>query len=230
MSKTVSPTASRLHLGCGLNAPEGWVNVDGSWNAWVHQHPRLRALLTSLRLVSPSEAGVGWSRNILIHDLRKRLPFADDTFECVYASHMLEHLYRDDAERLVGECHRVLRTGGLIRLVVPDLKALVEDYLAHAGNGDGTTPAADCLQEAFLLREKERPRHGPLRAVYHAHADFHTHKWLYDENSLSLLLKRAGFRDIRRCRYLESRIAAIREVEDEGRLSEGTLCLEAEKA
>lgn len=230
MTTRIKPTAKRLHLGSGLKAPEGWVNIDGSWNAWMHQHPRLHSLLVSLQLVTEAEADVCWPRNILIWNLRERLPFDDGVFESVYASHLIEHLYRDDAERLVEECYRVLGPEGVIRLVVPDLKALAEDYLSQKKCDKGNYPAADSFQEMMMLRSKERPKYGPLRALYHAKADFHSHKWLYDQESLGGLLRQAGFTSIRRCRYLESKISAIHDVEDEGRLSAGTLCLEAEKS
>lgn len=39
------------------------------------------------------------------------LPFADGTFDFVYAHGVMQ--YTDDDRRLVGECHRVLRPGGL---------------------------------------------------------------------------------------------------------------------
>jgi predicted SAM-dependent methyltransferase len=44
----------------------------------------------------PSDkAEIPWSRYIYIHDVRKRLPFANNSAEAVYASHVLEHLYRE---------------------------------------------------------------------------------------------------------------------------------------
>ena len=35
-------TSKLLHLGCGLTAPAEWLNVDGSWNAWLAQRPLLK--------------------------------------------------------------------------------------------------------------------------------------------------------------------------------------------
>ena len=223
------PTAKRLHLGCGLNAPQGWVNIDGSWNARLHRHPRFLSFLVALRLVSKIEAEANWPRNIMTWDLRKPLPFENTVFEAIYASHMLEHLYYDEATQLLKECHRVLHSGGLIRLVVPDLQALVEDYLSRKSAGNEMALAANDLLEMMLLRPKQRPNHGSIRTIYHMTTDFHSHKWLYDQESLGQLLSHTGFINIRRCGYLESRIAGISEVEEENRLAEGTLCLEAGK-
>lgn len=227
--KPQKPTASRLHLGCGSKAPPGWVNIDGSWNARLHKYPRFLSLLVALRLVSQQEAEANWSRNIMTWDLRNPLPFDSAVFDAIYASHLLEHLYYDEATQLLNECHRVMRPGGLIRLVVPDLRALVEDYLSRKIEGDEQARAADGLLEMMMLRSKQRPHHGPIRTFYQATADFHSHKWLYDQDSLGQLLSVAGFINSRRCGYLESAIDDISEVEEESRLAKGTLCLEAQR-
>src|SRR5687767_5813097 len=98
-----------LHLGCGLTAPPEWVNVDGSWNAWFAKRPRVRRALGLLRLVPRKQAEVPWPTNVKRVDLRGRLPFPDASFDAVYSSHTLEHLYRDEAIALLRESHRVLK-------------------------------------------------------------------------------------------------------------------------
>jgi hypothetical protein len=40
-----------LNLRCGLQAPPGWINVGGSWNARLVKSPRLQRLLSSFRLL-----------------------------------------------------------------------------------------------------------------------------------------------------------------------------------
>ncbi len=77
------------------------------------------------------------SRGALAHDLRAPLPLAADSFDFVYHSHVLEHLEKADARRLLSECHRVLKPGGTVRVVVPDLESKARLYLeklsaAHA--------------------------------------------------------------------------------------------------
>lgn len=48
---------------------------------------------------------------------RQKLPFEDDTFEYVYASHILEHI--DDVAEVVYEIHRVLKPGGILEIRTP---------------------------------------------------------------------------------------------------------------
>lgn len=50
----------RLNLGCGPNAPAGWLNVDGSWNAWLSNHTYLRKTLTTFGVITKNSPGAQW--------------------------------------------------------------------------------------------------------------------------------------------------------------------------
>ena len=69
-------------------------------------------------------------------NLLGRLPIADDTADLVYSSHFLEHIPRDQVAPFVQECWRILKPGGLLRLVVPDLENLCRTYLHHRDQGE----------------------------------------------------------------------------------------------
>src|SRR5262249_18700565 len=69
--------------------------------------------------------------NIMVHNLAKDIPFESDSVDVVYHSHMLEHLDRDVAGKFLLEVKRVLKPGGICRIVVPDLEMAVRVYLAH---------------------------------------------------------------------------------------------------
>lgn len=70
-------------------------------------------------------------------DLRGPLPFEDESVDVCYASHVLEHLGRNEARALLAECYRVIRKDGIIRLVVPDLESIVRDYLRIMEEAEG---------------------------------------------------------------------------------------------
>lgn len=91
-----------LNIGCGDTYHPGWVNID----------------------VKPA------SKEILYHDVVTPLPFEGGCFDACYCSHVLEHLSLDEARFLLCEIHRVLKPGGVIRLVVPDLEGVVRAYLS----------------------------------------------------------------------------------------------------
>jgi SAM-dependent methyltransferase len=68
-------------------------------------------------------------RAIVGHDLRRPLPYDDETFEGAYSEHALEHLFPNDANQLLREVRRVLKPGSIFRCAVPDLQKYVDFYL-----------------------------------------------------------------------------------------------------
>jgi predicted SAM-dependent methyltransferase len=222
----------KVNLGCGPNAPPGWLNVDGSWNAWFSNHPHLRKAFETVGVIGPN-LGAHWNVRPLVHDLTKPLPFQTGTISAIYGSHVLEHLYQTDAKRLLVECERVLKPGGVIRLVVPDLHAMVVDYLGKK-NGNSTSleraSAADHLNERLGYRSPAPPSGNFVLKFYAVWKDFHSHKWMYDSESLMRYLSLAGFGEVAEKEFRKSAIPGIEEVEDEGRVLDGAgVCVEAMK-
>jgi ubiquinone/menaquinone biosynthesis C-methylase UbiE len=227
-----SATLPRLNLGCGPNAPDGWLNVDGSWNAWFSHHRHLRKALVTVGLIPPN-FGADWKVRPIVHDLTKPLPFAANSISAVYASHVLEHLYLVDAQRLLEDCKRVLRPGGTIRLVVPDLRAMAVSYLSKKNGGSSTSEnagAADYLNARLAFRNPSPPAGNPVFRLYSLWKDFHSHKWMYDADSLAHYLQLAGFQGVGEKEFLRSDIPGIQEVEEEDRVLAGAgVCVEGRK-
>jgi ubiquinone/menaquinone biosynthesis C-methylase UbiE len=195
----------------------------------------LRRVISSLGILPAEKAQVPWSSEIFVHDIRKPLPFADGSADAVYASHVLEHLYREQGQQLIRESFRVLAPGGVVRIVVPDLNSIVQEYLGDRPFGElspsnnGLSPA-DLFNERLLMRWPSPPRHNVVMRVYEAWQDFHSHKWMYDERSLSSLIRSAGFVDVVRRNYSESLIPDVSVVEDPSRLRNGAgVCVEGRK-
>ena len=227
LRSSISP--DRVNLGCGPDAPEGWLNVDGSWNAWFTHHQRLRRVLELAGVINATNQGANWKMSPLVHDLSKPLPFSDNTFSAIYGSHVLEHLYRNQALALISECKRVLRPGGILRLVVPDLHAMVAEYLNSKNNGSSKS-AADNLNERLAFRSPAPPVGNVLSRFYAVWKDFHSHKWMYDSDSLAHYLTVAGFREVSRKEFLSSDISGIEEVEQPNRVLDGAgVCIEGKK-
>ena len=247
-------SALLLHLGCGQHVVEGWVNIDGSLSARLTNYPRVRSALKRLRL-APSHVERGWPHGIQWHDLRSPLPFPAESVQAIYSSHTLEHLYLDEADRLLRECHRVLAPGGVIRIVVPDLHAVVTAYMAARsaekerafadpdlqGSGSGATAvasvgtataprAADELNAALNFRLPVASQGSLAYRLYSAMTDFQTHKWMYDEDSLCNRLEAAGFSDVAPRALFDSRIPDIERIEQAERVVNGGLVVEGLKA
>jgi predicted SAM-dependent methyltransferase len=225
----------RLNLGCGLQTPEGWINVDGSWNARLAKRPFLRRLLTSMHFIAKDKSDIPWSSKIFIHDIRKPLPFPDGSASTIYASHVLEHLYFEEAQRLIREAYRVLGSSGILRVVVPDLNAIVQEYLGERTFGElspefGSLRPADRVNYRLLMHWPNRPAGNLLYRIYNAWQDFHSHKWMYDSDSLIALVQAAGFSEAHRRDCCQSRINDIDRVEEKSRiLNGGGVCVEAVK-
>jgi len=222
----------RVNLGCGPNAPSGWLNVDGSWNARLSNHPYFRKALETVGVVSANQ-GAQWKVKPLVHDLTKPLPFPSNSISAIYGSHVLEHLYREDAQELLLECRRVLKPAGVIRLVVPDVHAIVRDYLERK-NGNTIAAekaaAADRLNERLGYRASTAPGGKFVFKLYAVWKDFHSHKWMYDGESLAHYVSLAGFQSVRRMEFRKSDIHGIEQVEVSDRVLGGAgVCIEAIK-
>ena len=115
----ITPDGRRLlNIGCGHRFHPLWTNLD---------------------LVAADAA------HVRAHNLYEGIPFGSETFDIAYHSHFLEHLDRKMALRITGECYRVLRRKGILRVVVPDLEynarlylQCLADALNHSGQeGEG---------------------------------------------------------------------------------------------
>jgi SAM-dependent methyltransferase len=150
----------------------------------------------------------GISGPIIAHNLRKGIPFATGSVDAVYLSHLLEHIDRKDAPTFLSEILRVLRPGGIARIVVPDLLITCRNYLEsyeQAAN-DSCSPAAHeetvgALLEQSVRRTSRAIPEGAPRAVRKlatlllgdARRRGETHQWMYDDVGLSGLLTSVGF-------------------------------------
>lgn len=218
-----------VHIGCNVIAPESWVNIDGSWNAWFSRYSMVRKLLWKLRFIDEKVANYPWPKNILIWDVNKGLPFPHNSIEGIYSSHLLEHLSQSKATFFVQECYRVLKVGGRIRLVVPDLRSYIEEYVQmKKGTPESPLPANRLMERLNTCHWHDREMLSfPLR-IYRAMKDFLSHKWMYDRESLISLLQEAGFENVSEKNYLDSVIPRIADVEREDRF-EMSVCVEGYK-
>ena len=219
-NKFTQNNLEKLHLGCGLNTPSGWLNVDGSWNALFAKFRFLRKFLSKLGIIDQSKVNINWDHKIFIHDVRKPLPFKDNSFKYIYASHLLEHLYFEEAMNLLKECLRVLKPGGILRVMVPNLQEIIGRYMENKKNSNRL--AADIFVEELGFRNKQSIKGSFLYRFYFCFKDFHTHKWMYDADSLIYHLEDIGFVDIKQMEIYQSRIEDIKEIEkNKGLIIEG---------
>lgn len=96
-----------LHVGSGeLVKGEKWINID------MEEFPT-----------------VDISMNVL-----DGLPFRENSVDIVYSEHFIEHLPKDGAKSFLADVLRILKPGGVHRILTPDLRGCVDVFLK--GNWD----------------------------------------------------------------------------------------------
>ena len=89
----------KIHIGCGVNYLDGWVNCD-----------------------IQGEYDVYW-------DLLAENPFQKNTIKYVFMEHVLEHFRMHDGISICQNIYDILETGGIFRVSVPSLLSLIDGYL-----------------------------------------------------------------------------------------------------
>lgn len=130
-------------------------------------------------------------------DIRRRLPFAEGSARRILAEHVVEHLDRQrDTPRLFAELHRVLAPGGVARIVVPDAGRFLEAY----ATGDPERWRA----LGWPLESPPPDMRTPMDVLNHIFHQDGEHLYGYDFETLALVLRDAGFADVRRQQFGES--------------------------
>ena len=169
------PRPRRLNLGCGDMRPSGWLNADFATARWLVQRRRWPQ----------------WS-----FDASRRWPCDDDYFDVIHSEHVLEHFAYADGIRMLAECRRTLRKGGILRLSVPDLEKFVDAYVSLR---DGAATAS----EFHAL--------GTGVAAISKLAQCHGHLSVWDAPTLQQVLLELGFA---RAAITGYRVSAIPDVID----------------
>jgi SAM-dependent methyltransferase len=223
-----TPTGPFINVGSGPDNPPPWINIDGSWQARLAGHRWLARAGSRLLGIQIGH----WPAGVRYHDVRRGLAFQDHTVAVVYASHLLEHLHRDEALALLREARRALIPGGICRIVVPDVEAIVGWYLAHQREAVEThrEPSSDLLMGMLQLRPKTGRTAPGLVSRVRRLANLHEHKWMYDREGLLAIFREAGFVNPSAREFLDSAIPreALERVERADRVCNGAgVCVEA---
>ena len=140
----------KLHLGCGKrNFGNEWTHIDGGDFPHLHSHDILK------------------------------LPIEDEMVSVIYASHVLEYFDRQQARDILYNWKLKLKSGGILRLAVPDFKEMARLYI---NNDFSLNSFLGPLYGKMLINEREY--------IYH--------KTVYDDVSLTNLLLEIGFKTVKR--------------------------------
>lgn len=202
-NKTTMPLTQKaeyVQFGSGLCAPSQWLNFDSSLALRLQKLPVVGKLV-------PSGPFGRFPRNVKYGDIVKGLPIPDNSVELLYCSHVLEHLTLEELRHSLENCYRYLKPDGIFRLVVPDLEFMAQQYVKS------TSPEAalEFMRVTWLGKER---RQRSLASFFQEWISGSQHLWMWDYKSLSVELKKVGFKDIRRAYIGDSGISAFSKLED----------------
>lgn len=139
----------KINLGCGWrNFGKEWVHID----AGVYEH--------------------------LDHTDIINLPFDDNKVDLIYASHVIEYFNREEVLKLLHGWRKKLKSGGTLRVAVPDFGVMSKLY------SEGKFPLDNFV--------------GPLYGQMPMGDETIYHRTVYDFISIKKVLEEAGFSNIRK--------------------------------
>lgn len=104
------------------------------------------------------------SQYVTSADLLKPLPLVSESAIAVYSSHFIEHVPREHISTVLAECQRILKPGGILRLVLPDFEEMCAAYLMYRQNGEHAK--ADLLVIEIIDQSVRRYPGGELGKFY----------------------------------------------------------------
>jgi ubiquinone/menaquinone biosynthesis C-methylase UbiE len=138
----------KINMGCGWrNFGQEWIHIDG-----------------------------GDYDHLDSNDITK-LDYEDNSIDLIYASHVIEYFDREEISNILKEWIRVLKPDGVLRLAVPNFKAMANIYINSSYSLDN-----------FLGLLYGKMDMGKSK-IYH--------KTTYDFDSLKLLLKNLEMKNIK---------------------------------
>lgn len=147
----------------------GWINIDiENLGDWAKKH--------SYRFEQ-------W-------DATLGIPFKEGVVDMIYSSHFLEHLTYTQGADFLKECHRLMKVGGRIRLILPDTQLVTQDYRNE------NLGVFDELNEGCAESKTQARKLWSLLVT--------GHQSLYDMDTIVRALGDAGFSTVEPYRFRES--------------------------
>jgi predicted SAM-dependent methyltransferase len=125
----------------------------------------------------------------LVWDLRKGIPFPDNSISKIYSSHLFEHLTYAEIGQLLQECKRALVPGGIFSICVPNAKFFVDAYY----NCGTQNQFWDSLPSFYKPAFNNTTRIDILNYIAYMIGD---HKYMFDEENIVFILKQNKFSNV----------------------------------
>jgi predicted SAM-dependent methyltransferase len=168
----------KLNIGCGTDYKKGWINIDNN----------------SDNNIEAGKLDLNW-------DLMKPLPFPDNSADFIFSEHFFEHFSVEDGQKIMKDLMRILKPGGVMRIAMPDLEWVVNNYL-H------TPVVKDPVVKKFgfdFVKTNAEWMNMSFR--------WWGHKWLYDWEELKRRINEAGYTKVKRAKMGQSSHKELKNLE-----------------
>lgn len=156
---------SKLQVGGGPRLLEGYLNMD---------------------IFEPAD---------IVWDVRTGIPFEDNRFDEIFCEHFFEHMdFPKSANFFLNESFRVLKKGGVLKIVVPDCGMPIEKYVEK--DKKYFKKIVDLCYGKRLSTMNINSEIDVINYLFRDQFDnpnYTVHWWGYDKKNLSKMLKNAGF-------------------------------------
>lgn len=159
--KVVTNEMAKLNLGSFVDVIPGWENID---------------ILPLRQRIPPEIKFKQW-------DLRRGIPYADNSVDLIRMSHLIEHLTLEEAHNLCSEIFRVLKANGIGRISNPDLDIILRHYRNRG---------MSFFNQIQPLEYIAAPTEGEKLSRILFSGDYQ-HKAIYNFEMLKNFLEQAGF-------------------------------------
>lgn len=157
-----------IYVGCGHHRMAGFIHVE----------------------INPGKNKSGYPD--ILADISEYIPLPDDFADLVYSCDTMEHLAYSQFINCLLETHRILKKGGFVRMVTPDLDQFVKDY-------------SDKIYEADRKATLDMPNENYVD-TFVSRIMYFDHRYNHTFDTIKRALEKTGFEDIRICRPGDSKI------------------------
>tara|TARA_B100000212_G_scaffold288705_1_gene229794 strand:- start:6041 stop:6697 length:657 start_codon:yes stop_codon:yes gene_type:complete len=190
-----------VNVGAGRFPEENFVNLDNSvFLRLVYIYRRLKWIFPKKYHSNFDDFWVPLTKkyNYIRHNCLKPLPFLNNSVNHILCSHFLEHVYPNEAEKILNGFYNKLVDGGSLHIIVPDLDSLAKDYL----DSNNENAASEFMS---LAMQKPSDKPSFIYRFLEISGSFGLeHRWMYDIKNLTNLLKRLNFKIVDKLDHLPS--------------------------
>ena len=159
-----------LYVGCGHHRMKGFTHVE-------------------INVGKQFKKGGDVGPPDIIADITQHIPLVNDSINLIFSRATIEHLTYEELINHFLECHRLIKTGGYVRMTVPDMDIMINNYLKKEED----------LEKAKIESEISTSQHIENHTdLFISRVLYHDHYYLHNFDTLNRALKKTGFTNIKK--------------------------------